>query len=236
MTGILIIFYNVPKLLLVQHDYLKRFCTGDYELIVVDNSTDPESIEAICYHSKRLGLEYLKTNAASMNGSQSHAFALTLAYQKYKNKYDILVTLDHDCIPIRPFSPAQILASKKIAGLGQQKGNVTYMWPGCTMFRTEVEMDFSIVANRDTGGATNKAIQAVGKANCTFFNEEYAENPSFNKSQYNFYALINNKMFAHFINGSNWAGSADNEERLNSLFNELEKISNVQPIQKEAES
>jgi len=226
MTGIICIFYNNPQFLLKQHEHLQRFCKCEYELIVVDNSTNTEASEAIKYHAERFKLEYLKTSARSVNGSESHAFAASIAYKKYRHNYAILFFVDHDCFAIKDFSPIRILASKKLAGLGQQKGNLTYYWPGCFMFRTSIEVDFSMIPGRDTGGATNKAIQLAKKENCVFFNEAYAQNPGFNKSQYDFYALIHNGTFMHFINGSNWAGSADNEERINSLFNELQRISN----------
>ena len=222
MTAIIIIFYNNPSFLLAQHQHLKAFCTDRYELLVVDNSTDTEAIKAIKYHSDRLGLKYLKTNATSRNGSDSHAFAANLAYQKYQPLYDVLMFLDHDCFSVKSFSPSGILGQKNLmAGLGQQENK--YYWPGCLIVHNSVPIDFTPRDGMDTGAGTSKAILSHPDA-CIFFNETYEQNPYFNKSQYNFYALINNGMFFHFINGSNWNNSAENEERLNSLINVLQEV------------
>jgi hypothetical protein len=71
-----------------------------------------------------------------------------------------------------------------------------------------------------------KVIERYGKAGVRFFNETHHQNPHFTKSFYNFYTTLNDGMFMHFVNASNWAGSEANEERINSLINILkEKIS-----------
>ncbi len=221
MTAILIIFYNNFEFLIRQHEHLKLFCKDEYELIVVDNSSDEVQSEAIRWHAENLGLEYVRTKAASVNGSQSHAYAANFVYWRYKDKYDILFFCDHDCIPVKPFSPSEILKDKLMAGLGQIREGKKYYWPGCFMFKTSVPVDWQMIPGFDTGGATYKAIELVGEDCCIFFDEAYVQNPCFNKSQYDFYSLIHNGTFMHFINGSNWANSADNAERLNSLFNIL---------------
>lgn len=227
MVGILVIFYNQTDFLLKQHEHLKLFMKDEYKLIVVDNSSDDHIAAGMKHHAGELGLEYVRTKSASKNGSDSHAFALCFAYQKYKAQFDRIMVLDHDCFLIKPFSVTETLAGKQIAGLGQIRDGEKYFWPGVCLFRTNVQMDFSISKGKDTGGNTSKAIQSIGEDNCVFFDEAYAQNEAFNKSQYNFYALIHNGTFMHFINGSNWAGSAENQERLNSLFNILENYKNV---------
>jgi hypothetical protein len=227
MTGIIIIFYNNTDFLLRQHEHLSLFMKDGYKLIVVDNSSDEHIAAGMKHHAGEMGLEYVRTKATSKNGSDSHAFALCFAYQKYAKQFEQILVLDHDAFLIKPFSVTETLAKRLIAGLGQVRDGEKYFWPGCCMFKRGVPMDFSISRGKDTGGNTSKAIQSVGEDNCQFFDEAYAQNEAFNKSQYNFYALIHNGTFLHFINGSNWAGSADNEERLNSLFNVLENYKNV---------
>lgn len=220
MTGIIIIFYNNAELLLRQYAAIKASCTEAYRLVVVDNSSDVQAAKDMQYHAGRLGLEYLKTNAASSNGSESHAFAANLAWQRYRDRFETIVFLDHDCFPIKPWSAGAILGTNYLmAGLGQQNGR--YYWPGCLMVRSTVDLDFSPMPGMDTGGGTYKAIEE-NEGQAFFFNEAYCENPYFSNSQYNFYALINDGMFMHFINGSNWNNAAENQERLNSLYNILE--------------
>ena len=226
MTAVIIIFYNNTDFLLRQHEHLSLFMKDEYKLIVIDNSSDPVAAAGMKHHADEKGLEYVRTQSSSKNGSASHAFALCFAYQKYVNKFEYILLLDHDAFLIKPLSAIETLADKSIAGLGQIRNGEKYFWPGCCMFKTSIPMDFSISEGKDTGGNTSKAIQSVGEENCIFFDEVYVQNEGFNKSQYNFYALLSNGTFLHFINGSNWANSTDNEERLNSLFNVLENYKN----------
>lgn len=220
-VGIVIVTYNTPSLLPVQLANIRRFCTDEHEIIVCDNSTDAEAIEAIKYHSE--GCVYIKTSASSVNGSNSHAFAANVAYTKFKNDYGYLFFLDHDAFALKPFSVVEFLGEKLMAGLGQQKHKL-YFWPGCFMFdATKVkDVDFGTSPGLDTGGGTWKLIEEHGTDNCVFFSEVYEQNPGFKKSQYDFYSVIGGT-FMHFLNSSNWANSPDNEERVNSLLNILKQ-------------
>ncbi len=221
MTGVVIIFYNNTDFLLRQKQHLDRFMQDEFKLIVIDNSSDDHIAAGMKHHADEMGLEYVRTKATSQNGSDSHAFALCFAYQKYVTQFEQILVLDHDNFLVKPFSVNETLANKSIAGLGQIRNGQKYFWPGCCLFKTSVEMDFSISKGKDTGGGTYKAIEDVGEDNCAFFDEAYAQNPGFQNSTYDFYALIHNGTFMHFINGSNWAQSDFNDERLNSLFNIL---------------
>src|SRR3989304_6821415 len=178
MTAIIIVTYNVPDLILHQAKHLKHFCKDDYELIIVDNSTNQDAIDAIAYHAKELGCELIKTNSATLMGSDSHAFAANTAYHLIhsRNYYDRYFFLDHDCFPVKPFSVKEILQDKEIAGLGQTRKDKTYFWAGCVMFQHYTEfIDFSTnhEFGLDTGGNLYKVIDKYGKDRCTFFSEEY---------------------------------------------------------------
>ena len=85
-------------------------------------------------------------------------------------------------------------------------------------------VDFSTQPGLDTGGMLYQVIERYGERKCLFFDEVHVQNSEFNKSFYNFYSMINNGQFMHFINGSNWNKSEHNEERINSLLNTLETI------------
>lgn len=229
--GIIIITYNCPAFLLKQMECLHRFCKDKFEVVIVDNSTEQEAIESILYHSGQLGCKYIKTNASSKNGSGSHSFAANIAYRKFKDDYDYMFFLDHDCMPIKDFSVIDILSNGHImAGLGQliEKSGKTYFWPGCVMWNNK-EIDKSLIDfspnaefGLDTGGGFYKIFDFYGKDKLIFFNEEHCQNPQFTKSFYDFYCLINNGMFFHCVNGSNWSGAASHEERINSLLNIVE--------------
>lgn len=223
-VAIVIITYNCHQIFLKQIEKIQKHwkdCNGD--IIIVDNSTRGDSIEHIKYHSKRLSLTYLKTSAGSLNSSSSHSFAANFSYNMFKEKYTHFFYLDHDCFPIKDFSVIDLLGSNEMAGLGQEKRE-KYYWPGCLMFKKQYDgIDFSPLPGLDTGGSLYKLMNDIGYENLIFFDEVHEQNPEFDKSFYNFYSLINDSMFFHFINASNWNDTNDHQERLNSLINVLDK-------------
>ena len=221
-VAIVVITYNNKDIFLKHIERIKRHCKDNYEIIIVDNSTDAKVIDHIKYHSGAQGCEYIKTNASSLNGSGSHSFAANLSFLLLKDKYTHFFYLDHDCFPIKDFSVVEILGEKQFAGIGQEK-HKTYIWPGCLMFKAGLEIDFSPLPGLDTGGSLYKEMERVGPENIVSFNEIHQENPEFNKNMYNFYSLINDSMFMHFINASGWNKNSDQQERINSLLNILEK-------------
>lgn len=223
-TAIVIVCYNNPTLLVHQIACIRKFCLDAYDIVVVDNSTDWNAISGIKYHAELGNALYIKTNARSVGGSESHAFAANVSYLQLKDKYEYFLYLDHDCFPIKNFSIAHTLGECHIAGIGQQKER-TYFWPGCVMFKADEAIDFSCnnTLHLDTGGNLYKMIDKYGLSSCIFFNEAYHENDQYNgDSMYNFYTTINNDMFMHFVAASNWHKSSDNDERVNSLLNILQ--------------
>lgn len=226
--GIIIITYNQANLLRLQVECIHKYCKDDHDIIVVDNSTDQSSIDNIFYHANDLGCQYLKTNASSKNGSGSHAFAANIAFEKFGKNYQYVAYLDHDLFPVKPFSGINVLNDKLMAGIGQLKNGKTYFWPGCLFFQNIIDstknvIDFSPNSEfgLDTGGNLYKIYESNSSSYFVHFNEAYFENHGFTKSKQNFYSMINNEMFMHFICGSNWKGETDHEERINSLINIL---------------
>ena len=184
MVGVIIITYNLDsRIFLLQQEAIKKFCKDEYEVRIVDNSSDAEAAEAIRYHSENLGLSYIKTFAGGM-GSDSHSFAANLAYNKYKYDFSSFAFLDHDVVPFADFSVEKILGDKLMAGVAQNTKH-TYFWPGLFLFNAQ-EIDRDIIdfnpSNQlglDTGGCTYKAIEKYGKGKCIFFSEAYYQNPYF---------------------------------------------------------
>jgi hypothetical protein len=228
-TAIIIVVYNNADLLRLQVESLHRYCKDNFDVVIIDNSNIPEIAEAVKYHADDTGCFYIKTESSSQWGSGSHAFAANLSYMKLKDDYEFMFYLDHDCFPVKEFSVIDTLGANILAGIGQEKNGKTYMWPGCFMFNNaKIEkhlIDFSTNADHrlDTGGNLYKALEYYDGF-LKHFNEKHVENPYFNKSFYNFYSLINDGMFMHFINGSNWSKSNDNTERINSLINVLKDL------------
>lgn len=225
-VGIIIIVYNLSsEIFLLQIAALRKFCKDDFTIEVVDNSTNLEMAESIRYHAEQLKINYCKTFANSNNGSDSHTWAANFAYQKFKDTYEYVMFIDHDCIPVKEFSVVEILNGGHVmAGLGQG-AKKKYMWAGMVMIANErVDkslIDFSTNAEfgLDTGGNLYKTIEKYGEENCIFFNESYHQNQYFHGTAYNHYAMINNQMFLHFVNSSLWNPVENNEARINGLIN-----------------
>jgi len=226
MTAIVIITFNIyDQVFLLQAEAVKKFCLDEHRLIIVDNSTDAAAAASIKYHSERLGLQYIRTLSGTGDSSWSHAFAANTAIRMLaEEKYDYFLFLDHDNIPIKSFSVPGLLNGKKLGGLAQNK-STTYLWPGCFMWdNNQVNahlIDFSPNAELqlDTGGQTHLLIEKYGREACLFIDEIICENPAYPGNQYNFYNLLCNSTFMHFINASNWNKIDDNIHRLNSLIN-----------------
>lgn len=223
MLGIVIVSYNVADLLPLQLDAIKAFCTDQYEIIVVDNSTDNDASEAIKYHAR----EHLYYRTRSLStGSRGHAFALNFIYEKLRREYDYFLFLDHDIFPTAEFSVIERLSEFPLGGLAQQKSKL-YLWPGYLFLKcSEFEiLDFSPCHDNklDTGGRLYEEVESLAKdGRLIFVSEEYVENPYFKKLPYNFYSVID-KTWIHFINASGWNKVADNEERINSLKNIVQR-------------
>lgn len=222
-VSIVVVVYNLPaEVTILQVNAIRKFCKDEHEIFIIDNSTDRRLEEGTRYHSGQLGVQYMKTHASSKNGSDSHSFAANLSYQRLKNSAPVIAYLDHDVIPVTSFSFVEILGEKLIAGLGQ--GDKTpYYWPGMVFWRNDIVdkelIDFSPLPGMDTGASFCKIIDKYGKDQCIFFNESYHENPYFKHPKYGFYSMINDQMFMHYVNSSNWNFVSGNDERLNSLIN-----------------
>lgn len=227
-TGIVIITYNIETRLFILQMECLSLCNDDYAIEIIDNSSNQEMADAIKYHTEIRGHNYRRTHSTTKDSSQSHSFAANAAYQQVKDEYDILFFLDHDCIPVAPFSCDEILGENLFAGIGQKKEKL-YFWPGCFMFRNKMInpdiVDFSI--NRefhlDTGGNLYQLIEKYGEDRCLFFSEAYCQNPEYS-GKYDYFSIIND-IFWHCIGGSNWFKIKNNEERINRFINAVtEKI------------
>lgn len=219
--GICIIVFNLDaRIFILQIESIKRFCKDDYEIIVVDNSTDFGLAEKIKYHSENQNVVYRKTIPVQENPSRSHAFALNFAYEKLKDDYDQIAFFDHDLIPVKEFSVSEILGEKTMAGVSQGK-KVKYLWPGC-LFIDNLKVEKELVRfdpvqelRLDTGGEMHEMIS---RANVLYFDEVGVNNPNTNGKFYYFYITIHNGTFVHFLNSSNWRKVEGNESRINSLI------------------
>lgn len=228
--GIIIITYNISsEIFLLQIAAIRKFCEDDFVIHVIDNSDDKEIAEHIRHHAAEQGVDYTKTFSGSKGSSDSHSFAANFAYQKFKDIYEYLFFLDHDCIPVRGFSVIKSLSNSYLSGgIGQNKSK-KYAWPGCFYLNNNsinkdlVDFSPNSEYGLDTGGNLYKLIEEYGASAFLDFNESYHQNPYFINKDYGHYAMIKDETFLHFIAGSNWVNKSEHQHRMSSLVNVLKE-------------
>lgn len=231
-VGIAVVVFNLSQLIEIQINLIRRYCRdSDFEIIVIDNSNNLGIAGQVQSIADRKGVKYFKTSSIA-DFSQSHASACNFAFSTLKDNYDYLFLLDHDNFPVADFSVEAVMGSKIIAGVGQARGNKFYYWPGCVIINTsKVDkdlVDFSTNSHLglDTGGNLYQIIDKYGDSECVNF-DQY--NIDYTIGSYtSIYNLIQTQKymnqtfsFMHFINASNWSGSANNDERIKALLEML---------------
>ena len=228
-SAIISIVYNQSELIMRQTKMYRKFCKEPVDFIIIDNSNIPEVTQSIKYHNA--DCIYHKTSTPHGQPSLSHAFAANFAYSLYKDSYDYLLWTDHDLFPIKPFSIEEMLGEKWIVGLEQIRKHIKYLWGGFIIINNkEIPREYidfypANVDNvqLDTGGEFYRIIKEYPDM-IGYVDEEHIENHLCKDHFYNFYAMLD-KRFMHFINGSNWAGIKNFEQRQNSLLNILDEYS-----------
>lgn len=229
--AIVIVVFNISNLIKKQIDLIKKYCMDDFDVMVVDNSSDSRVAEEVKLIANDLNCNYLKTNSTG-DFSQSHATACNFAYQEFKN-YKYMLFLDHDNFPVENFSVVEVMKNKVIGGVGQCKEGVYYYWPGCVMINNELLVDdivdFSTNSDLklDTGGNLYTLINKYTQEKCVGF-DQY-EIYDTNDIDYAFYNNIcspagaSKFTFMHFINASNWNNKKNNQKRIDGLLDILKE-------------
>lgn len=225
-TGIVVITYNLDcRIFILQVEAIKKYCKdNDFTIEIIDNSTDAGRAAGIKHHARVQEVNYTKFNSTTKDPSRSHSFAASLAYRRFMDIYDHVLFLDHDAIPVKPFSVSEMLNGKIVGGI-LAGSKLNYFWPGCVVFdNTKIYkelVDFSPDNNLglDTGGGLRRLKEKYGDEGCEYFDEVGWHNEAMQTHKdYYFYMMIYKETFMHFIAGSDWSGKERHEERMNTLI------------------
>jgi len=222
-TGIIVIVFNLDvRVFNLQIESIKKFCKDDYTIQVIDNSTDEILSEKIYHAACDLDVNYSKIKTDALDPSHSHAAAANLAFKNLYHEYDYFFFLDHDCIPVKPFSVVSILGNNIAAGV-QQGFETKYFWAGMFMFNKhrvkKNYINFNPIQRLriDTGGMNYRIFKQHPKE-CIWLDEVGVKNETIEDEFYYYYLMLNKGGFIHFINTSNWRGVPNTKNRITSLI------------------
>lgn len=230
-NAIIIIAFNDPDLIIKQVECINQFHRTAVDIIVIDNSTDQVKSESIRYHADRLKIIYKKTNSATTgSASMSHAFACNFAFDNFHYRY--MLFLDHDLFPIKKFTIKRLLDTSPYGGLEQIRQGIKYLWGGFIILdNSQVNPDLVDFYPRnvdgvqlDTGGGFSELLK---DGQCKLFDEVHVDNRYFSPRKGDYYAILGEVQFMHFIGGSNWMKRKDHAERQQSLYKILQEFQHL---------
>ena len=231
-VNIYVVVYMKPEFITIQNTYLKKHCIDKFKHIIINNGKDDaikNEISKTCQDNGIDCIEYDRPPNIPHLCSHSHSVALEYAlnnFIKKDNKDDITVVIDSDVFPFKQFSFYDILNSKMIAGMYQQrtlnpgltpKQEFIYLSAIFTMFKNSIDLsEFSFQKGYgDTGSGTSELITKYPtefikhtaaidiESDYIFKNNKNMQYPY--KKEYKCQFLCN--CFIHYYRGSNWAES-----------------------------
>lgn len=216
--GTAIITFNTSAYLVRQFELFQHYIGG--YITVVDNSSNVNAaseIQAIC---EKYGRQYIKLNNSEGDSSKSHALALNEAYWLLNIPYDVLILADHDIFPTNYFNVPDFMKDLVIAGVPQIRGQITYLWAGLVLINN-LKVDkklikFDTQEGLDTGGKLHRLLKTLPESAYKFLDEFQKKTTEGYE-----YSDIDGK-FIHLLNGSNWKGDLDHENRVNSILKILQ--------------
>ena len=155
-----VIAFNRPRIIELLVTAVRRH-VSDMELLIFDNSRDPDARSAIAGVCADRDLPYLALPANPVrHPNRSHAAALNWVYYNVVQRLRprVFALIDHDLIPLKPISIAERIGDQPFFGYRVTGRFGWSMWAGYSMFDFSVAsrypLDFGVdfPRNLDTGG------------------------------------------------------------------------------------
>lgn len=211
-----------PDFIGLQLKSLYKFIDDDFEYIVINNGSNPLlriQIDFICR------LLNIKCIHAPIKWYKDACYAcgipLQWTYLQFIINDDFAMIIDSDIFAIAKVNARRFLKNAVIAGVKQQRGEITYLWNGILYLRNLPDRkNFNLMpgsinnTNVDVGGmlyhwikANNPQIKYIPHtSHITKANKNLIYLPSKIRSEYKdeyTFEIINNQ-FLHYSRGSNW--------------------------------
>lgn len=154
--------YNKPEFVQLQYNQLKKWCTDDFEYVVINNGIDEDTaqrISAECNGIKEIRIhQYNRQEYCSYD----HIKCLDISYKEYISKdkdSEIRVVMDSDIFPFKEFSFYDIIQNHDMCGLYYDGGH-EYCSAIFTAYSNKVNLEgFEICGGfGDSGSGTKNLI------------------------------------------------------------------------------
>jgi hypothetical protein len=222
-TAVLTVAFNQPALIRLQLEGLTRFIHPAPAIIIVDNSSHPESRQEIAALAKEFGATYIRAPFnpfSSFQGSLSHASTLDWAWSRIigESRVNNVLLLDHDIFPVAKLSLGSLFQGVAAAGVREERAGMWYLWPGFLAINRELmggpPLSFMPYRELDTGGSLWRShYQSLSKDSTKFVTQAPCQIVERGNKQESEIELIDGR-WVHLVDGSGWLDGVGKLDRL----------------------
>lgn len=147
---------------------LKDFCKDDFELIIMNNGSSTERIDAIKLEAEKNNLtHHFIENPIHSDPTIACAYPINQTLKKFiqqEKEADLSIIIDSDMFLIQPFSFTDFVEDYEIAAVKQRRGDdINYIWNGIVIINhktiqhlQELDFGYQIINGHhmDVGGNT----------------------------------------------------------------------------------
>lgn len=121
-----------PDFIALQKRTFDRFVKDDFELVVYNNGSSPELIEAIDAACTEAGVESIRVEGARHSDPNvACAYPIQWSFhERIKFDDDLAVVIDSDMFLLAPFSFRTFVGDYHICAVKQRREHVKYLWNG----------------------------------------------------------------------------------------------------------
>ncbi|MBT5576364.1 MAG: glycosyltransferase [Microbacteriaceae bacterium] len=222
-TAVLTVAFNQPALIRLQLEGLTRFIQPAPAIIIVDNSSHPESRQEIAALAKEFGATYIRAPFnpfSSFQGSLSHASTLDWAWSRIigESRVNNVLLLDHDIFPVAKLSLGSLFQGVAAAGVREERAGMWYLWPGFLAINRDLmggpPLSFMPYRELDTGGSLWRShYQSLSKDSTKFLTQAPHQVGERGNKQESEIELIDGR-WVHLVDGSGWLDGVGKLDRL----------------------
>ena len=232
-TQIFTFVFNRPDLFKKQIEFFKRNFVGEYQL----NAVCDYRIERYLNQFKEMCEEegvsfYPHRSPDNLSPSFYHGLAVTWAYENVMLKEcpnDYALIVDHDMFLIDKFNLEEYMNGFDVSGCAQDRGNITYVWPGLMVIDIAKTKDISFnflpcsvgKEQLDTGGGTYLLLGELNfKPSSIGYPDTYNGLDLLKNDEGYGFELHLDKKFIHFRNACSWHNNynvSEKSDKINAL-------------------